>query len=87
MNWVKKRKLLAMEVIKFNRQLCIELDDPWQALYQISNAAQKWPINFSLLNNIFSYLQSEWPPFSKAKITDTIKKYNNPSIPEPDHIL
>ena len=41
MNWVKKRKLLAMEVIKFNRQLCIELDDPWQALYQISNAAQK----------------------------------------------
>jgi len=41
MNWVKKRRLLAMEVIKFNRQLCIELDDPWQALYQIFNAAQK----------------------------------------------
>ena len=40
MNWVKKRKLPTIKVIKYNRYLCLELDDLWQALYESFNLAQ-----------------------------------------------
>jgi len=56
MNWVKKSKLLATKTIKFNEhlyiELCIELDNLWQALYQTFNSAQDQHINFHLLDKI-----------------------------------
>ena len=36
MNQVKKRKLLAIETIKYNRQPCLELGNLWQALVRCS---------------------------------------------------
>jgi len=33
MNWVKKHKLSAMEVINFNECPCNELDKLWQAFH------------------------------------------------------
>ena len=40
MNWVNKRKLPAVEVIKFNNQPCLETDNLWNALHFTFNKAQ-----------------------------------------------
>jgi len=40
MNWVKKYKLLAIDVLQFNKQLHIKLGDLWQALHYTFNSAQ-----------------------------------------------
>jgi len=39
MNWVNKHKLPAIEMIKYNGQPYLELDDLWQALYSSFNIA------------------------------------------------
>jgi len=38
MNWVKKRKLPAIEAIQFNSQLYIKLSDLWSALHKSFNS-------------------------------------------------
>ena len=40
-----------------------------------------------LVDKIISWSQSEWLPFSKAKITDAIKKHNSLSTPGPNYIF
>ena len=45
MNWVKKHKLPAIEAIQHNGQLCIKLEDLWQALHLSFNSAQNHQID------------------------------------------
>ena len=52
MNWIKKRKLLAIKSIHFNSQPCIELDDLWNTLHGSFNSAQSQQVNASLLDEI-----------------------------------
>jgi len=52
MNWVKKHKLPAIEVLQYNRCSCIELNNLWQALHLTFNLAQNHQIDLSLLNEI-----------------------------------
>ena len=52
MNWVKKRKLLAIETVQYNGHPCIEIKDLWWALHQTFNLAQKWQVNKSLLDEL-----------------------------------
>jgi len=33
MNWVKKKKLSVVEAIKYNGNLCLKIEDLWQALH------------------------------------------------------
>jgi len=40
MNWVKKRKLLAIKAIQYNSCPCLELSDLWQALHLLFNLVQ-----------------------------------------------
>ena len=40
MNWIKKHKLPAVEAIKYNNHLCLEIDNLWHALYSTFNLAQ-----------------------------------------------
>jgi len=40
MNWVKKIKLPAIEAIKYNSNLCLKIEDLWQALHKMFNLAQ-----------------------------------------------
>ena len=54
MNWVKKHKLPAIKALQYNSQLCIEINDLWQALYQTFNLAQNCQINPNLLDEILS---------------------------------
>ena len=87
MNWVKKHKLLAIEVIQYNGWSCLELEDLWQALYSSFNLAQSHMINLDLLEEIQNKPITMWILFSKDKFKNVILKYNNSSTPEPDKLL
>ena len=52
MNWVKKRNFLAIKDIQFNSKPYIKLDDLWEALYKLFNAAQNYQVDISLLEEI-----------------------------------
>ena len=56
MNWVNKHKLPAIKTIKYNGQLCLELDDLWQALYLSFNTAQFCYTDENILNEIGSFM-------------------------------
>ena len=77
MNWVKKWKLLAVEVIQFNGQPCIELQDLWDAFYSFFNSAQSYDVNLQLLNKISDKVTKVWTPFSREELINAIERCNN----------
>jgi len=86
MNWINRRKLPAIEAIKFNGQLCITLDSLWSALHDTFNHAINCQVDVDVLNKIESKTTSLWEPFSLHKFRSTIKKCNNLLAPGPDKI-
>ena len=86
MNWIKKRKLLAIEVIQFNGQLCIKLSDLWSALHKVFNSTQSCQVNIRLLEEIPSKEGLAQAPFSKEKLLQAIEKCNNLSSSRPDKL-
>ena len=52
MNWVRKRKLPTIKVIKYNDKPCFKIEDLWQALYELFNSVQHCQIDESLLDEI-----------------------------------
>jgi len=52
MNWVKKCKLLVIEAIQYKEQLCIELEDLWNALHKSFNSAQEREVDTHFLDEI-----------------------------------
>ena len=77
MSWVNKRKLPAIEAIKYNSGPCVEIKDLWNVLHSSFNMAQDCYINFDMLNEISSKCSTEWVPFSREKFVSAISKYNN----------
>ena len=86
MNWVKKWKLLAVEVIQFNGQPCIELQDLWDAFYSFFNSAQSYDVNLQLLNKISDKVTKVWTPFSREELINAIERCNNLSAPGLDKL-
>ena len=80
MNWVKKRKLLAIEAIQYNRQPYIKLNDLWNALHGSFNSAQSRQLDIDLLDEIPDEKKYTWFLFSKEKLKHTIEKCNNLSV-------
>ena len=87
MNWVKKKKLPAIEAIQYNGCLCIKLEDFWNILHNSFNSAQDQQINTNLLDEILDKDIMSWPFFLKAELIDAINKCNNSSTPEPDKLF
>jgi len=58
-NWIKKRKLPAIEAIKYNGCLYLEIEDLCQAFHKSFNLAQHWQVNISLLEEILNNLPTE----------------------------
>ena len=87
MNWVKKQKLLAIEVLCFNGQPCIELNELWQALYQSFNLMQDHQINMDILNEIPIKQVVKWKQFLNREFKNVITQCNSSSILEPDRVL
>ena len=52
MNWVNKYKLLAIEAVKYNSCLCLEIEDLSHALHLSFNMAQNHQININILDEI-----------------------------------
>ena len=86
MNWVNKYKLLAIKMIKYNGQPCIEIDDLWQALHSTFNIAQHHIVDEEVLNELESLANSSWNLFSEEEFTSTLTKCNNLSILGPDKL-
>ena len=86
MNWVKKRKLLATEAIKYNGSPCLSPDSLWTALHNSFNTALHRQVNVDILNEIEYKPCQIWNPFSKFKFRSTIQKYVDTSAPGPDRM-
>jgi len=86
-NWVNKCKLPAVKLIKFNNQLCLEIDDLWNVLHSIFNKTQDRRVDFSLLDKIQDKKSEVWVPFSKVEFRNVIYNYNNFSTSRPDKLL
>jgi len=86
MNWVNKYKLLAIEIVKYNGQLYIEIDDLWQVLHLTFNMAQHCFIDEEILNKLELSTKSTWNLFSEEEFTSTLIKYNISFISGPDKL-
>ena len=52
MNWVKKRKLPAIEAIKHNNRPCLTPESLWNALYSTFNTALHCQVDVEILNEL-----------------------------------
>ena len=87
MNWVNKYKMPAIKAIKYNNQLCLNINDLWQALHLSFNTTLYCNVNASVLDKITFFLPSPWASFSKEEFRNTIANCNNSSTPGPDKLL
>ena len=87
MSWVNKHKLPVIEMIKYNSQSCLDLNDLWQALHSFFNTAQFYHIDENVLNKLGLYASLSWAPFVEEEFTSTIVKCNNTSAPGSDKLL
>ena len=78
---------ITIEMIKYNSQPCLDLEDLWQALYSSFNTVQFCQIDESVLNELYLYSLPLWTLFSEEEFTSTIVKCNNISVPGPDRLL
>jgi len=86
MNWVKKRKLLATEAIKYNGSSCLSPDSLWTALHISFNTALHRQVNVDILNEIEHKPCQIWNPFSKFEFRSAIQKCMDTSAPGPDRM-
>jgi len=86
MNWVNKKKLPAIEMIKHNGSSCLELNDLWQALHSSFNSAQFQNVDELVLNECKSVLPMTWLKFFEEEFTHAIINCNDLSAPGPDRV-
>ena len=87
MNWVNKCKLPAIEMVKYNSQPCLKINDLWYTLHLLFNMAQDQCINEDVLNEIPSFVTSSWNSFSKEEFTSAIAKCNILSTSSTDKLI
>jgi len=87
MNCINKRKLLEIEVIKYNSCLCIKIDNLWLVFHSSFNMAQDHQINIRVLDEISNKISMVWVPFSKVEFISSINKCNNLSSSGPDKLM
>jgi len=81
MNWIKRRKLPAIEAIKYNGHPCLSPESLWDVLHSTFNTA------LNILNEIEHKLSSQWFPFSKEEFKQAISNCNDSSVPGPDKLI
>ena len=87
MSWVNKHKLPAIKAIKYNNQLCFNINDLWNALHLIFNTALHHQVGVNILDEVNNKLPSSWASFSKEEFKSTIVNCNNLSTLRPDKLL
>jgi len=86
MNWVKKRKLPAIEAIKYNDQPCLTPESLWNALHNTFNTALHRQVNVEILNEIEPKPSLNWGFFSKFEFLSAISSCADSSAPGPDRL-
>ena len=85
-NWIKSRKLLAIEAIYYNNWPCTTLDNLWNALHSSFNTALNQHVDLNILNEIEYKPPQHWNLFSKAEFKSAISKCNDFSALGPDKL-
>jgi len=86
MNWINRRKLPAIEAIKYNGHLCLSPDSLWKALHDSFNTALNHQVDTNILSEIEHKATSFWSSFSKEEFKQAISKCNNLLSPGPDKL-
>ena len=86
MNWIKRRKLPAIEAINHNGQPCLTLDSLWNALHKTFNSAQNRQVDLNILDEIKRKPPQKWSLFSKSEFLSAISKCKDSSAPGPDKL-
>ena len=86
MNWVKSRKLPAIEVIKHNGYPCLTPENLWNSLHSSFNTALHRQVDLNILDEVDCKPPQKWSPFSRFKFKSAISKCNNSSTPGPDKL-
>ena len=77
MNWIKRRKLPAIEAITHDGQPCLTLDSLWNALHNTFNTTLNCQADLNIINKIENKPSQSWFPFSKNEFRLAISKYSN----------
>ena len=85
-NWIKSRKLLAIEAIYHNNQPCTTLDNLWNALHSSFNTMLNRHVDLNILNEIERKPSQQWNSFSKAEFKSAINKCSDSSALGPDKL-
>jgi len=86
MNWVNKKKLPAIETIKYNSQQCVDINNLWCALHSTFNMANNHQVDTSILDEISDKSIVPWPEFSREEFKFALSSCNNSSTPGPDKL-
>ena len=86
MNWIKRRKLLAVEAITYKGQPCLTLDSLWNVLHNTFNTTLNRQVNLNIINEIENKSSQNWSPFSKNKFRSAISKCSNLLAPGLDKL-
>jgi len=86
MNWIKRRKLLAIEAITHDEQPCLTLDSLWNALHNTFNTALNQQVDLNVINEIKNKPSQNWSLFSKNEFRSAISKCSDSSALGPDKL-
>ena len=86
MNWVKSRKLPAIEVIKHNGRPCLTSENLWNSLHSSFNTALHQQVDLNILDEVDRKPPQKWSPFSRFEFKSAISKCNNSSTPGLDKL-
>ena len=86
MNWVKKRKLPAIEVIKHNDHPCLTPESLWNTLHNTFNTVLHRQVDVEILNELAQKPSQNWGSFSRSEFLSAISKCADSSLPGPDRL-
>ena len=86
MNWIKRRKLLAVEAITYKGQPCLTLNSLWNMLHNTFNTTLNRQVNLNIINEIENKSSQNWSPFSKNEFRSAISKCSNLLAPGLDKL-
>ena len=86
MNWVNKKKLPAIEMIKHNDQQCLDINGLWYALYPTFNMANNCQVDTTILDEIDDKSIVPWLEFSREEFKFALSSCNNSSTPGSDKL-
>ena len=86
MNWIKRRKLPAIEAINQNGHPYLILNSLWNALHNTFNTALNRQVNLDIINKIEHKPSQDWYLFSKEEFKLAISKYSDTLVLGPDKL-